>query len=123
MDFVKPTIEYGQLAPLFVIFGVACLGVLVEAFIPRRSRFLVQATLSLGGIVLTLAVLVSEMILLFLLLLPLLLVARVLWVLPWVIEATYGDEILGVDKVRGWRASSDRIREIAASYERGDNPF
>ena len=58
-----------------------------------------------GGIVLTLAFFVSELILLILLLLPVLVVARVLWVLPWVIEATYGDEILAVDKVRGWGAS------------------
>lgn len=79
--------------------------------------------LLVGGIVLTLAVLVSEVILLFLLLLPVLLVARVLWVLPWVIEATYGDEILGVVKVRGWRASSERIREIAEMYRTGGDPL
>jgi NADH-quinone oxidoreductase subunit N len=59
MDFVKPTIEYSYLAPLFVVFGVACLGVLVEAFVPRRSRFLVQATLALGGIVVTLAAVIA----------------------------------------------------------------
>jgi NADH-quinone oxidoreductase subunit N len=54
-DFVKPTIEYSYLAPLFVIFAVACLGVLVEAFVPRKNRFLVQATLASGGVLLTLA--------------------------------------------------------------------
>ena len=54
-SFTKPTIEYGQLAPLLIVFGIACLGVLVEAFVPRRSRFLVQSTLAIGGIVLTLA--------------------------------------------------------------------
>ena len=36
MEFVKPTIEYAQLWPMFVVFGVACAGVLVEAFLPRR---------------------------------------------------------------------------------------
>ena len=54
-DFVKPTLEYGHLSPLFVVFGVACLGVLVEAFVPRKHRYLVQATLAIGGVVLTLA--------------------------------------------------------------------
>ncbi|GAA1477986.1 NADH-quinone oxidoreductase subunit NuoN [Nocardioides aestuarii] len=46
MEFVKPTIEYGQLWPLFVVFGTACAGVLVEAFLPRRSRYVVQALLA-----------------------------------------------------------------------------
>jgi NADH-quinone oxidoreductase subunit N len=54
-DFIKPTIEYSYLSPLFVVFGVACLGVLVEAFLPRKHRYLVQATLAIGGVVLTLA--------------------------------------------------------------------
>ena len=42
MDFVKPTIEYAQLWPLLVVFGVACLGVVVEAFLPRERRYLTQ---------------------------------------------------------------------------------
>jgi NADH-quinone oxidoreductase subunit N len=54
-DFLKPTIEYSYLSPLLVIFAVGCLGVLVEAFVPRRHRYLVQATLAIGGVVLTLA--------------------------------------------------------------------
>ena len=33
------------------------------------------------------------------------------------------DSVLGADKVRGWRDSSERIREIAAAYERGQDPF
>ncbi len=53
-DFVKPTIEYSYLSPLLVVFAVACLGVLVEAFVPRKHRYLVQATLAIGGVVLTL---------------------------------------------------------------------
>lgn len=54
-DFVKPTIEYAQLWPLLVVFGVACLGVLVEAFLSRESRYLAQVTLTLGGLVASLA--------------------------------------------------------------------
>ena len=37
MEFVKPTIEYAELWPLLVVFGVACLGVVVEAFVPARA--------------------------------------------------------------------------------------
>ena len=49
MEFVKPQIEYAQLWPLLVVFGVACAGVLVEAFLPRRRRYLAQSTLALRG--------------------------------------------------------------------------
>ncbi len=51
MEFVKPQIEYAQLWPLLVVFGVACAGVLVEAFLPRARRYVVQSTLALLGLV------------------------------------------------------------------------
>ena len=41
-DFTAPKIEYGDLAPLLVVFGAACVGVLVEAFLPRPLRHLAQ---------------------------------------------------------------------------------
>jgi NADH-quinone oxidoreductase subunit N len=50
-DFVKPHLEYAQLWPILVVFGVACVGVLVEAFAPRERRYLVQTLLTLGGLV------------------------------------------------------------------------
>ena len=50
MDFSKPTIEYAQLWPMILVFGVACLGVLVEAFVPRERRYLTQAGLSVAGL-------------------------------------------------------------------------
>ena len=50
----SPRIEYGQLWPLLIVFGVACLGVLVEAFVPREHRYLVQVALAIGGVVLAL---------------------------------------------------------------------
>ena len=50
-EFVKPTIEYAQLWPLLLVFGVACAGVLVEAFLPRRLRYVVQTVLTLAGLV------------------------------------------------------------------------
>ncbi|MBD8870789.1 NADH-quinone oxidoreductase subunit NuoN [Nocardioides donggukensis] len=49
-EFSKPVIEYGQLWPLLVIFGVACAGVLVEAFAPRALRARTQTWLSLAGL-------------------------------------------------------------------------
>lgn len=49
IDFVKPQIEYAILWPLLLIFAVACLGVLVEAFLPRQRRHIVQTVLALVG--------------------------------------------------------------------------
>ncbi|NYG58842.1 NADH-quinone oxidoreductase subunit N [Nocardioides daedukensis] len=49
MEFVKPVIEYAELSPLLIVFGVACLGVLVEAFVPRGGRYLAQVSLGLLG--------------------------------------------------------------------------
>jgi len=54
MEFSKPTIEYAQLWPMLVVFGVACLGVVVEAFVPRERRYLTQAGLAVVGLVVAL---------------------------------------------------------------------
>ena len=45
-----PHIEYGQLSPMLVVFGVAVVGVLAEAFLPRERRRPVQLVLTLGGL-------------------------------------------------------------------------
>jgi NADH-quinone oxidoreductase subunit N len=45
-----PHIEYGQLSPMLVVFGVAVVGVLVEAFAPRAQRRGLQLALTLGGL-------------------------------------------------------------------------
>jgi NADH-quinone oxidoreductase subunit N len=45
--FQAPTIEYGQLAPLLLVFGAAVVGVLVEAFAPRYLRKSIHVPLSL----------------------------------------------------------------------------
>ncbi|MBB6627345.1 NADH-quinone oxidoreductase subunit NuoN [Nocardioides sp. KIGAM211] len=50
-EFSKPSIEYSRLWPLLVVFGFACAGVLVEAFLPRERRYLVQAVLTVVGLV------------------------------------------------------------------------
>ena len=45
-----PHLEYSMLAPLFIISGVAVIGVIVEAAWPRASRFTVQAVLAMVGV-------------------------------------------------------------------------
>jgi NADH-quinone oxidoreductase subunit N len=50
IEFTKPAIEYAQLWPLLLVFGVACAGVLVEAFAPRGLRYLIQTLLSVAGL-------------------------------------------------------------------------
>ena len=46
-----PHIEYGQLSPMLLVFGVAVAGVLVEAFVPRALRRGFHLVLTLGGLV------------------------------------------------------------------------
>ena len=46
-DFVKPKIEYNELAPLLVVFGAACVGVIAEAFLPRAYRHLAQVAIAI----------------------------------------------------------------------------
>ncbi|MEV4440479.1 NADH-quinone oxidoreductase subunit NuoN [Streptomyces sp. NPDC049577] len=45
-----PHIEYAQLAPTLIVLGAALLGVLVEAFVPRRSRHHAQVLLTVVGL-------------------------------------------------------------------------
>ena len=49
-EFTTPSIEYSLLAPLLIIFGVAVLGVLVEAFAPRQLRYVSQTSLAVVGV-------------------------------------------------------------------------
>ncbi|OBJ05532.1 NADH-quinone oxidoreductase subunit N [Mycobacterium alsense] len=50
MTLPTPSIEYFLLCPMLIVFGVAVVGVLVEAFLPRRIRYGAQVTLALGGL-------------------------------------------------------------------------
>jgi NADH-quinone oxidoreductase subunit N len=50
--FAAPHIEYALLSPLLIVFGGALLGILIEAFVPRSRRYVVQvliAVLTLGA--------------------------------------------------------------------------
>src|SRR3989337_163791 len=51
MEFVKPVIQYAELWPLIAVLGVACLGVVAEAFLPRERRHHVQVALAAAGLV------------------------------------------------------------------------
>ena len=51
MMLPTPTVEYGLLSPMLIVFGAAVAGVLVEAFLPRRNRYSAQLVLTLGGLV------------------------------------------------------------------------
>ncbi len=51
MTLPTPSIEYFLLSPMLIVFAVAVVGVLVEAFLPRRIRYVAQVTLSLGGLI------------------------------------------------------------------------
>ncbi|MEU8434059.1 NADH-quinone oxidoreductase subunit NuoN [Streptomyces sp. NPDC029216] len=54
-----PHIEYAQLAPTLIVVGAAVLGVLVEAFVPRRSRYYVQVFLAVASLAAAFAAVVA----------------------------------------------------------------
>ncbi|MFI9504097.1 NADH-quinone oxidoreductase subunit NuoN [Nocardia sp. NPDC052566] len=45
-----PSIEYSLLSPMLIVFGTAVIGVLVEAFAPRRSRYGIHLPLAIIGL-------------------------------------------------------------------------
>jgi NADH-quinone oxidoreductase subunit N len=51
MTLPAPSIEYGQLAPMLIVFGAAVAGALVEGFLPRGRRYAAQLAVSLAGLV------------------------------------------------------------------------
>ncbi|HKO33129.1 MAG TPA: NADH-quinone oxidoreductase subunit NuoN, partial [Candidatus Limnocylindria bacterium] len=59
-DLKLPAIDYGALAPMLILFGAACVGVLLEAFLPKRLRHRVQLTLALAATVAAFAMVVVE---------------------------------------------------------------
>lgn len=59
MTLPSPSIEYFLLSPMFIVFGIAVLGVLVEAFLPRQLRYGAQLVLALGGLAAAFAAVVA----------------------------------------------------------------
>lgn len=51
MSMPTPNIEYAVLSPMLIVFGVAVVGVLFEAFAPRRFRYGSQVALAIGGLI------------------------------------------------------------------------
>ncbi len=60
MDIVAPVIEYGLLMPFILVFAAACLGVLVEALLPRSSRLPAQLVVTFVAILAALLVVVRN---------------------------------------------------------------
>jgi len=58
-DFKTPHIEYGDLSPILILLGVAVVGVLLEAALPRPARYRAQLTLAVVGVVAALAAAVT----------------------------------------------------------------
>ncbi|APA98586.1 NADH-quinone oxidoreductase subunit NuoN [Nocardia seriolae] len=54
-----PSIEYRDLSPMLIVFGVAVAGVLVEAFAPRRFRYGTHLVLGLGGLAVALGAVIG----------------------------------------------------------------
>ena len=48
--FQQSTIDYVAILPLLIVFGVAIVGVLVEAFVPRDRRHVVQVAIAVLGL-------------------------------------------------------------------------
>ncbi|MCX4442291.1 NADH-quinone oxidoreductase subunit NuoN [Streptomyces albidoflavus] len=46
----SPTIEYAQLAPVMIVIGAAVIGIVVEAFAPRRARYHIQLWLTVAAL-------------------------------------------------------------------------
>jgi NADH-quinone oxidoreductase subunit N len=51
MSLPTPSVEYALISPMLIVLGAAVLGVLVEAFLPRRRRYAAQVSLSLTALV------------------------------------------------------------------------
>ncbi|GAA0452577.1 NADH-quinone oxidoreductase subunit NuoN [Streptomyces sp. NPDC046215] len=54
-----PHIEYAQLSPTLIVLGAAVLGILVEAFLPRRARHSAHLLLSAVGLVAAFAAVIA----------------------------------------------------------------
>jgi len=54
MEFSAPSIAHEVLWPIYVVFGAGLLGVLVEAFAPRRRRFVLQVGVALVALLVAL---------------------------------------------------------------------
>lgn len=56
LQFQVPSLEYGLLAPFIIIFAAACVGVGLEAFVPRKARGGAQLALAVIAILAALVI-------------------------------------------------------------------
>ena len=47
MEFIAPSLNYAQLAPILIVLAGALAGVLIEAFAPRAARYSSQLFVAL----------------------------------------------------------------------------
>jgi NADH-quinone oxidoreductase subunit N len=59
-DLKLPSIDYGAMSPMLILFGAACVGVLIEALLPKRLRQVVQLTLALVSVVVAFVAVIVE---------------------------------------------------------------
>jgi NADH-quinone oxidoreductase subunit N len=57
-EFAVPNLDYAALLPMLVLFGAACVGILVEAFVPRAARLGVQSLLAVAALAVSLVTVV-----------------------------------------------------------------
>ncbi|AMO60560.1 NADH dehydrogenase subunit N [Mycolicibacterium phlei] len=50
MTLTPPTVEYGLVSPMLIVFGAAIVGVLVEALLPRQLRYAAQLVVGFAGL-------------------------------------------------------------------------
>lgn len=60
LEISAPELEYGLLMPLIVLFGAACLGVLLEAALPRAARLPGQLLVTFLGIAAALVLVIQN---------------------------------------------------------------
>jgi NADH-quinone oxidoreductase subunit N len=59
-SFPTPHVDFRAVLPMLIVGGVAAVGVLIEAFVPRGKRGIAQTALALGGLVAALIAVVSN---------------------------------------------------------------
>ncbi|HEU5357015.1 MAG TPA: NADH-quinone oxidoreductase subunit NuoN [Actinocrinis sp.] len=57
--FTAPHVEFAKLSPMLIVLGAATVGVLVEAFAPRKARYGLQVGLTLVGLIAAFAAVIA----------------------------------------------------------------
>ncbi|MEI8081603.1 MAG: proton-conducting transporter membrane subunit [Actinomycetes bacterium] len=58
--WAMPTIDYREIAPILIVLGMAVVAVLVEAFVPRKSRREIQVVITFATLLGALIMVISE---------------------------------------------------------------